>query len=97
MSVKIMGKKLFIGGLSWGTSEETLQSGFEEFGEVEEVVIPRDRHTGKSRGFGFVLFADEEGAEKAREEMDNKEFDGRTIRVDWARERERRPRSSQSD
>jgi len=76
--------KLFIGGLAWHTDDATLRSKFEEFGTVEEAVVVKDRDTGRSRGFGFVRFAQESEAEAAIQSMNNVEFDGRTIRVDKA-------------
>lgn len=76
--------KLFIGGLAWHTEEATLRQKFEEFGAVEEAVVVKDRDTGRSRGFGFVRYLQEEDAQKAIAAMNNVEFDGRTIRVDKA-------------
>ncbi|KAK1826139.1 glycine-rich RNA-binding protein 4 [Podospora conica] len=76
--------KLFIGGLAWHTEEEILRRKFEEFGAVEEAVVVKDRDTGRSRGFGFVRYSDENDAQKAIAAMNNQEFDGRTIRVDKA-------------
>ncbi|EFW99582.1 glycine-rich RNA-binding protein [Grosmannia clavigera kw1407] len=76
--------KLFIGGLAWHTEEGTLRQKFEEFGPVEEAVVVKDRDTGRSRGFGFVRYANEADAETAIASMNNIEFDGRTIRVDRA-------------
>lgn len=79
--------KLFIGGLSWHTDNDTLKSKFSEFGEVEEAVVVKDRDTGRSRGFGFVRFVNDECASKAIVEMHECEFDGRVIRVDRATDR----------
>lgn len=79
--------KLFIGGLSWNTDDIGLRTKFEEFGQVEKAEVVRDRETGRSRGFGFVLFVQEADAEAAIVAMNNAEFDGRTIRVDKASER----------
>jgi len=79
--------KLFIGGLSWHTDDQVLRSKFEEFGQVEEAIVVKDRDTGRSRGFGFVRFAQESDADSAIAAMNNIEFDGRTIRVDKASER----------
>ncbi|KAH6854432.1 hypothetical protein B0I37DRAFT_30387 [Chaetomium sp. MPI-CAGE-AT-0009] len=76
--------KLFIGGLAWHTEEVTLRQKFEEFGMVEEAVVVKDRDTGRSRGFGFVRYTNEEDAVKAIEAMNNVDFDGRQIRVDKA-------------
>jgi len=79
--------KLFIGGLAWHTDEAALRQKFEEFGAVEEAVVVKDRDTGRSRGFGFVRYTQEQDAENAINAMNNVEFDGRTIRVDKASER----------
>lgn len=76
--------KLFIGGLAWHTEEATLRQKFEEFGPVEEAVVVKDRDTGRSRGFGFVRYAEDNDAQAAIAAMNNVEFDGRTIRVDKA-------------
>lgn len=90
----IMSCKLFIGGLSWNTDDSSLRARFEEFGAVADAVVIRERETGRSRGFGFVTFSEESQADAAVAQMDNQEFDGRTIRVSKAQERqegERRP------
>jgi len=79
--------KLFIGGLAWGTDENTLRDAFSSFGNVTEVKIIIDRDTGRSRGFGFVSFTSESEAEVALQEMDGRELAGRLIRVDYATER----------
>ncbi|KAL8757607.1 MAG: hypothetical protein Q9199_002083 [Rusavskia elegans] len=79
--------KLFIGGLAWHTDDNALRIKFEEFGQVEEAIVVKDRDTGRSRGFGFVRFAQEQNADEAASAMNNVEFDGRTIRVDKASER----------
>ncbi|KAJ4287983.1 hypothetical protein N0V90_011998 [Kalmusia sp. IMI 367209] len=82
-----MSTKLFIGGLAWHTDDATLRQKFEEFGQVEEAVVVKDRDTGRSRGFGFVRFSQESEADNAMQNMNNVEFDGRTIRVDKASDR----------
>ena len=84
-----MKNKLFVGGLAWATDDNGLRSAFESFGEVEEAKVIQDRDTGRSRGFGFVTFSSDEAAESAMGEMDGKELDGRTIRVNIAQERSR--------
>jgi RNA recognition motif-containing protein len=81
-----MSKKLFVGGLSWGTSEEGLREAFAAFGEVTEAKIIMDRDTGRSRGFGFVTFANPDEAENALQQLNGTNLDGRTIRVDNAQE-----------
>jgi len=90
--LETMAKKLFVGGLAWATTDDTLRDAFSEFGEVTEAKVVSDRETGRSRGFGFVTFASDESAERARNEMNDQTLDGRTIRVDSAEDKERRPR-----
>ena len=87
--------KLFVGSLSWDTTDQSLREAFERFGEVVEAKVITERDSGRSRGFGFVTFADDEAGRNAISEMDGAELDGRTIRVDEARER--KPRDSRSD
>src|SRR5438128_1581704 len=84
-----MGKKVFVGGLSWNTNDDTLRQAFEAFGNVDEAKVIQDRDTGRSRGFGFVTFSDGEGAQKAISAMDGKELDGRTIKVNEAEDKPR--------
>jgi cold-inducible RNA-binding protein len=79
-----MSKKLFVGGLSWGTTDEALHGAFSRFGEIVEAKVITDRETGRSRGFGFVTFANDDGATSAISEMDGTELDGRTIKVNEA-------------
>ena len=87
-----MSTKLFIGGLSWDTSNRSLQEAFEACGAVAEAKVITDRETGRSRGFGFVTFDDEQSASRAVEELNGSTLDGRTIRVDSANERPRNDR-----
>jgi len=82
-----MGKKIFVGGLSWGTKEQDLHQGFSRFGDITEARVITDRDTGRSRGFGFITFEQEDAVQQAIDEMDGKEFDGRVIKVDRANER----------
>ena len=85
-----MSKKLFVGGLSWGTSEDTLHAAFEKFGDVQEVKVITDRDSGRSRGFGFVTFENDQDALDAIDAMNGTELDGRTLNVNEAKERESR-------
>ncbi|MCA9667481.1 MAG: RNA-binding protein [Myxococcales bacterium] len=84
-----MGKKLFVGGLAWATDSEGLRSAFSAYGEVTDAAVITDRDTGRSRGFGFVTFANAEQAQRALDEMNGSELDGRSLRVDFATERSR--------
>ena len=85
-----MSSKLFVGGLAWATRDEALREHFAQCGEVTDAKVIMERETGRSRGFGFVTFADAESAAKAREELNNSDLDGRSIRVDTATERPNR-------
>ena len=76
-----MSKKLFVGNISWGVSDDQLREAFEAFGDVEDSIILKDRETGRSRGFGFVTFTDEAAADSAIEAMHDKELDGRPLVV----------------
>lgn len=80
-----MQAKLFVGGISWDTTEDALKKFFEQIGEVSSAKIITDRYSGKSRGFGFVEMASEEFAKKAIDELNGKELDGRTLVVNEAR------------
>jgi len=82
-----MSKKLFIGNISYDSTEDSLKEAFSEFGTVESVNIITNRDTGRSKGFGFVEMASEEEAQKAKEGLNGKEVDGRTINVDEAKPR----------
>ena len=84
-----MAKKLFVGGISWGTTEDGLREAFDRFGEIVSATVVTDRDSGRSRGFGFVEFADDAAAAQAIEELDGKELDGRTIRVNEAHDKSR--------
>lgn len=80
--------KIFVGNLSWNTTEDSLRDAFGRFGEIEFARVVTDRETGRSRGFGFVTFTNDEAGQNAISEMDNVELDGRNLRVSQARERE---------
>ena len=78
--------KIYIGNLSWGTTDDGLKKAFERFGAVNDANVARFRHTGRSRGFGFVEMEDGQ-ARTAIEEMDGSELDGRVLKVSEARPR----------
>jgi RNA recognition motif-containing protein len=77
--------RLYVGNLSFSTTEETLQAEFGAHGQVEEVALITDRETGRPRGFAFVTMANENEARNAIEAMNGVEVDGRTITVNEAR------------
>jgi cold-inducible RNA-binding protein len=86
--------KLYVGNLSYGTSEATLRAAFEAYGEVASVNLIADRDSGRPKGFGFVEMTTPEDAQKAKEGLDGTELDGRTLKVDLAKEQApRAPRS----
>ncbi len=79
--------RLFVGGLSWDTNEESLAAAFKPFGPLSEVVVVTDRDTGRSRGFGFVVMANRKDAAKAIEALNDSPLDGRNIVVNVATDR----------
>lgn len=83
-----MSNKLFVGGLSWNTTDEGLRDAFTRFGDVVEAKVITDRETGRSRGFGFVTLADAGVMQTAIRETDGSQLDGRTIRVNEAQDRQ---------
>ena len=85
--------KLYVGNLSFETTENDLQDLFEQHGKVAEVSLLMDRMTGKSRGFAFVTMNDTAEATAAMAALNGKEVNGRTLNVNEARAREERPRA----
>ena len=77
--------KLYVGNLSFNTTESELQTAFSEHGEVEEVAVITDRETGRPRGFGFVTMREESAARAAIEALNGKELDGRALNVNEAK------------
>ena len=86
-----MAKKLYVGGLSYDTTENALKEMFAKAGTVESATVITDRMSGRSKGFGFVEMSSDEEAKKAVETFNGKELDGRTITVNEARPMEARP------
>jgi RNA recognition motif-containing protein len=84
-------KNIFVGNLSFNTSEDELRQIFETYGQVERVSILTDRETGRSRGFGFVEMTNPEEGEKAITGLNGSQFGGRTINVNEARPKADRP------
>ena len=84
--------KLYVGNLSFETTENDLQDLFEQHGKVTEVALINDRETGRSRGFGFVTMNDATEATAAMNAFNGKDVQGRTLTVNEARAREERPR-----
>lgn len=86
-----MAKKLFVGGLSFGTNEDTLRNTFAQAGTVTSAAIIIDRMSGRSKGFGFVEMENDAEADKAIEMFNGTELEGRALTVNEARPREERP------
>ena len=85
-----MAKKLYVGNLSYDTSDSDLQRLFEEFGTVESAQVISDRETGRSKGFGFVEMGSDQEAQAAISALNGKEVGGRALTVNEARPREER-------
>ena len=85
--------KLFVGSLPWSVNGDSLKELFSQYGEITEAIVITDRQTGRSKGFGFVTFANEESAQKALE-MDGQDFFGRNVKVSIAKEKEKSDRGS---
>ena len=92
-----MAKKLYVGGLSYQTTQQALEEQFSQAGTVTSATIITDRMTGRSKGFGFVEMANDEDAETAINMFHGKEFDGRSLTVNEARPMEDRPRTGGSN
>lgn len=85
-------QNLFVGSLAYATTDDALKAHFEQIGEVESARVITDRDSGRSKGFGFVQYVNDEDNQKAVDQLDGKELDGRTISISLARPREERPR-----
>jgi cold-inducible RNA-binding protein len=86
-----MGTKLYVGNLSFNTTENELQELFSQAGTVQEVTLMQDKFTGKSRGFAFVTMSSEEDAQNAISKLNGQTVEGRALTVNEARPREQRP------
>lgn len=82
---------IYVGNLPHATTEPELREAFEEHGVVSSVAIIKDKFTGKSRGFGFVEMPDDDEANEAMSNLNGQDFGGRTLRINEARPREKRP------
>lgn len=80
-----MSNKLFVGGLAWATTEDSLRNLFSQVGTVTSASVISDRYTGRSKGFGFVEMSSPDEAQRAIQELNGKELDGRTIVVNEAK------------
>lgn len=84
---------LFIGSLAYSTTDDTLQAHFAQIGVVKSARVITDRDSGRSKGFGFVEFEDEADNQKAVDQLNGQELDGRAINVSLARPRDDKPRT----
>lgn len=82
--------KIFVGNLPWSVDQKALTELFASYGEVSEAVVISDKFSGRSKGFGFVTFSDDEAGQKAIAEMNEKEVSGRKITVNEAKPMEKR-------
>ncbi|KAJ3042790.1 hypothetical protein HDV00_006609 [Rhizophlyctis rosea] len=89
-------KTLFIGNLSWSARHDDLRRLFEAYGQLESVRLMTERDTGRSRGFGFITFTEEAHADKAKTELDGKDFHGRPLRVNESTSERAAPRGGDS-
>jgi RNA recognition motif-containing protein len=80
-----MAQKLFVGGIAFNTTEEDLNTFFSQAGEVASAAIVTDRDTGRSRGFGFVEMTSAEGAQRAVADLNGRDLDGRSLKVEIAK------------
>lgn len=85
-------QNLFIGSLAYATTDDSLKAFFEQIGEVASARVITDRDSGRSKGFGFVEFVNEDDNQKAVDQLNGKDLDGRPINVSLARPKEDRPR-----
>jgi RNA recognition motif-containing protein len=85
-----MSKKVYVGNLPFSVDDGKLKEIFSEFGDIEEAVVITDKYTRRSKGFGFVTFAQDEAADKAISEMNEKEVEGRAVKVNEAKPMEPR-------
>ena len=83
-----MGSKVYVGNLPWSVTQEKLEELFAVYGEIAETSVISDKYSGRSKGFGFVTFADEASAQKAIAEMNGKEIEGRALKVNEAQPKE---------
>ena len=82
---------IYIGNLSYNVTDQDLQKLFEAYGKVDRSNVISDRETGRSKGFGFIEMPEQSEGQKAIEELDGQDVDGRNIRVNEARPKEDRP------
>ncbi|KAK0213025.1 hypothetical protein DFS33DRAFT_1285959 [Desarmillaria ectypa] len=82
-----MSTKVYVGNLSWNTTDDSLRQAFSQFGTILDSIVMRDRESGRSRGFGFVTYGDPQEAQGAIDALHEQELDGRRIKVNLANAR----------
>ncbi len=87
-----MSKKIYVGNLPFSVTLEKLKELFSPYGQIEDAIVMTNKFTGRSRGFGFVTFTKDADADKALAEMNNKNVEGRELKVKEARPLEERPK-----
>jgi RNA recognition motif-containing protein len=87
-----MAKKIYVGNMNYATNEQSLRDLFAQFGEVRSVNIIMDRYTGQAKGFGFIEMEADDAADSAINALNGREFEGRTLRVNQAMDRDQQPR-----
>jgi len=83
--------KVYVGNLPFSVDEDELRNMFSSFGDIEEVSLIKDKFSGRSKGFGFVTFKDDEAGSKAVSDMNGKDMQGRELKVSEAKPMEERP------
>ncbi len=92
----MQGKKLYVGNLNFSVTNDQLQKLFAEHGEVKDAVVIMDKYTDKSKGFGFIEFSSSEDAQNALNALNNREFEGRSLKVNEARPKQDNNRNRDS-
>lgn len=87
-----MSKKIYVGNLPFSVTLERLKELFSPYGQIEDAIVMANKYTGRSRGFGFVTFVNEADADKSLAEMNNKNVEGRELKVKEARPLEEKPK-----
>ena len=82
-----MGKKLYVGKLAYSVTSDELGNLFSQYGDVVDAIVVNDKYSGRSKGFGFIEFNEAEEASKAMEALNGNEYGGRTLKIDFARDK----------
>ncbi|KAK6535633.1 hypothetical protein TWF694_002088 [Orbilia ellipsospora] len=82
-----MATKVYVGNLAWGVTDDLLRDAFSQYGNIQDVIVMRDRDTGRSRGFGFITFSSDDEAQNAISGMHEQELEGRRLKLNLANQR----------